>query len=86
MLGYSLNDLGFKMWFQLKLCQLYANISGNYFASPTLHLRLTVDLAICGPVATIDCLHVLKFKFAGKGSHRALLILSDAFGGRALQF
>ena len=74
------------MWFQLKLCQLYANISGNYFTSPTLHLRLTVDLAICGSVGTKDCLHVLKFKFAGKGSHRALLILSNAFGGPALQF
>ena len=74
------------MWFQLKLCQLYANISGNYFASLTLHLRLTVDLAVCGSVGTKDCLHVLKFKFSGKGSHRALLMLSDAFGGPALQF
>ena len=74
------------MWFQLKLCQLYVNISGNYFATPTLHLLLTVDLAICGSVGTKDCLHVLKFKFAGRASHRALLILSDAFGGPALQF
>ena len=74
------------MWFQLKLCQLYANILGNYFATPTLHLRLTVDLAICGSVGTKDCLHVLKFKFAGRGSHRALLILNDAFGAPALQF
>ena len=74
------------MWFQLKLFKLYANISGNYFASPNLHLRLTVDLAICGSVGTKDCLHVLKFKFAGIGSHRALLILSAAFGGPALQF
>ena len=74
------------MWFQLKLCQLYANISANYFATPTLHLRLRVDLAICGSVGTKDCLHILKFKFAGRGSHRALLILSDAFGGPALQF
>ena len=86
MLGYLLNDLGFKMWFQLKLCQLYANISENYFASPTLHLRLTVDLPICGSVGTKDCLDVLKFKFAGKGSHRALLILSEAFCGPALRF
>ena len=60
MLGYPFNDLGFKVWFQLKLFQLYANISGNYFASPTLYLRLTVDLAICESVGTKDCLHVLN--------------------------
>jgi len=59
--------LGFKMWFQLKLCQRYANISGNYFASTTLHLRLTVDLAICGSVGTKDCLHVLKIQVCRKG-------------------
>ena len=86
MLECPINDLEFKMVFQLKLCRLYPNMSESYITYPTIHLRLTVGLPICGLVGTGACLLVLKFKFAGGKSQRALRILCDAFCGPALRF
>ena len=86
MLEYPINDLEFKMVFQLKLRRLYPNRSENYIACPTIHLRLTVGLPICGLVGTGACLLVLKFKFAVGKSQRALRILCDAFCDPALRF
>ena len=74
------------MLFQLKLCRLYPKMSENYITCPTIRLRLTVDLLICGLAVTGACLLVLKFKFAGKKSQRALRIVSEAFCGPALRF
>jgi hypothetical protein len=45
-----------------------------------------VDLPICRLVGTGACLLVLKFKFAGRKSQRALRIVSEAFFGPALRF
>ena len=85
-LEYPLHDLGFKMVFQLKLCRLYPNMSENYITYPTIHLRLTVGLPIFRLVGTGACLLVLKFKFAGRKSQRALHIVKEAFFGPALRF